>query len=172
MNSHLKYEKQKELKDTFPNVFRLLMEKPDYTFIQKVLRKVFFTTVRGKVLYAKLRTSINFLPSLYLHREPIQAYGIEAPDGWFDLLHELSSDLETVIRSKPKKERKYYYVTQCKEKFGTLRFYMSKESPSIEFLVGKAEDKSSSICQMCGKPARLRTKGGWWKTVCDEHERK
>jgi len=61
-------------------------------------------------------------------------------------------------------------VTQVKEKFGGLRFYVGSASSEIFDFIDKIEAKSLTICEQCGEPGEAR-RGGWIKTLCDAHER-
>ena len=110
-------------------------------------------------------------------------WGFECPDSWFDLLKELTIELETSINNKYK--GKYECVAQqVKEKYGSLRFYgeikILIENPTkddlslskklyeqFQELVDKAEYKSEKICCECGKPA-TKTSSGWIAHFCDE----
>jgi hypothetical protein len=85
-------------------------------------------------------------------------------DGWFRILHELSSKLEPLITAQPDDQRSV--AVQVKEKFGTLRFYMEGEDSRMLDLIQEAERQSASTCEMCGIQGRLR-EGGWLKTLCD-----
>ena len=58
-------------------------------------------------------------------------------------------------------------ASQVKEKFGTLRFYMTSATSEMYDLVQEAEEKSATICENCGKPGKLRS-GGWIRCLCDE----
>lgn len=64
-------------------------------------------------------------------------------------------------------ERVYPRASQIKEKFGTLRFYMTSYTDEIDKIVTEAEKKSEETCEHCGKPGTLRTEG-WLFTLCDE----
>ena len=57
-------------------------------------------------------------------------------------------------------------ATQVKEKYGTLRFYMSFETEEIQRLIATAEALSAQTCEQCGAVGRQRN-GGWIKTLCD-----
>lgn len=63
----------------------------------------------------------------------------------------------------------------AKEKFGGLRFGYhegdASESDWEKFseMVDETEQQSYHVCELCGKPGRLMSKGGWLKTVCPEH---
>jgi hypothetical protein len=95
-------------------------------------------------------------------------FGFETDDGWFRIIHELSAELEELIRRLPAGERDEYYAVQVKEKFGTLRFYMNMETEEMSRAIREAEGRSASACEVCGRPGTLRG-GGWLKTLCDAH---
>jgi hypothetical protein len=59
-------------------------------------------------------------------------------------------------------------VTQVKEKFGGLRFYVSTRDARTAVLIGFAEHHSTKVCERCGAPGRLR-RAGWLSTLCDTH---
>lgn len=59
-------------------------------------------------------------------------------------------------------------ATQVKEKFGGLRFYYNGGDDYIRGVVDMAEEMSYVTCEECGAPGKLR-KGGWVRTLCDEH---
>ena len=124
--------------------------------------------------------------------------GFECGDGWFQLIYELCTSIEAQAREMgldPATED-WPMARQVKEKFGSLRFYISAPSPepsdnrleaesrggmlsfrpvasieSIRKLVAEAEAKSATICQSCGEPAELKT-DGYWRVLCDPCEAK
>jgi len=59
-------------------------------------------------------------------------------------------------------------ATQVKEKYGTLRFYMSRQTTEMDPIIAKAERKSAKTCEVCGKPGKLRG-SGWLYTACARH---
>lgn len=89
-------------------------------------------------------------------------------DGWFLIIWNLSEKLEKMILELPEEERQHCCASQVKEKFGTLRFYMSASSKEMENLIDVAEEQSRRTCETCGQPGCLR-KSGWIVTACDEH---
>lgn len=112
------------------------------------------------------------------------AYGFECGDGWYNLLDELMGKIKELDKEKVVK------VNQIKEKFGGLRFYIqgsfvidflgqgTLEMPDkedgtpkdVHELIRAYQDKSYSVCEVCGKEGQLcMTKGRWYKTVCKEH---
>ncbi len=62
----------------------------------------------------------------------------------------------------------YPRAVQVKEKYGTLRFYMSHCNDEIDEAIRTAEDKSETTCETCGSTGELRNTG-WLVTLCDEH---
>jgi hypothetical protein len=56
---------------------------------------------------------------------------------------------------------------QVKEKYGTLRFYMTTETDEMSSLIDEAELKSAVVCEDCGSTGKLRG-GGWARTLCDD----
>ena len=92
-----------------------------------------------------------------------QFWGFECGDGWFDLLDYLCGAL--LIYTYGDEE---IYVDQVKEKFGRLRFYLSREDDVMHGMVSMAEYMSGRICETCGE--RGETRGGsWFVTLCDKH---
>lgn len=73
------------------------------------------------------------------------SFGIEAPDDWFEILKEASLKLEQLILKIPLKLQPQYKAAQVKNKFGQLRFYMSKTTPKMDEIISKAEDKISKF---------------------------
>lgn len=58
-------------------------------------------------------------------------------------------------------------VTTVKEKYGTLRIYADGIDDKTWDFLCCLEDKSSRICERCGKPGKPRD-DGWIKTLCDK----
>jgi hypothetical protein len=56
-------------------------------------------------------------------------------------------------------------ASQIKEKYGTLRFYMTHGTEEMYKIVDNAERKSLKTCEECGKPGKLRGRG-WYYTRC------
>jgi hypothetical protein len=78
--------------------------------------------------------------------------------GWSKMINNLYD-------AKPKGAK----VIQVKEKFATLRFYISGNYPSwYEDLVDYYEYKSGTTCEQCGKAGIIRTDRSWIVTLCDD----
>ncbi len=85
---------------------------------------------------------------------PITEWGIECRPGWKKIVERLCVELEALIHAIPEAERKDYRMTQCKQKFGTLRLYMSKYTEAMTKKIDAAELESTSVCEACGGPDR------------------
>lgn len=94
----------------------------------------------------------------------------ECGDGWVDIIYDAAVKLEAYIQTLPEDVRSDVVALQVKEKFGTLRFYVSYYTEDIEAIIKEAEQKSATTCETCGNPGKLR--GRMWRyTACDEHTR-
>ena len=117
-------------------------------------------------------------------RSTAMCWGFDCDDGWFQIVYDLSAKLEKIIadhydmlRGKfPNLEISQYddqigpaiCASQVKEKYGTLRFYMTGYLDAMDKPIAEAEARSAKTCEECGKPGELRY-GGWIKCLCDEH---
>ena len=81
--------------------------------------------------------------------------------GWYPLIKNLINELINLGWDKQ--------VTQVKEKFGGLRFYINGGSDEIYNKITEAEKLSHETCELCGEKGELRTKIRWFTTLCDEH---
>jgi hypothetical protein len=92
-------------------------------------------------------------------------FGFGVGDGWYGILKELIIG----IKAGDAKEKNGWItkVTQCKEKFGGLRFYVTGTSKKNWELIRKAEDKSMAVCEDTGSEVEVGTwNDGWVRTVC------
>lgn len=111
------------------------------------------------------RKLIEASPHLYGDK-----FYFECNDGWFDILLEASLKIETIIRTYPETMRQDLVASQVKEKYGTLRFYVSYYTEEIDEVIDVLERKSATICEVCGCAGSV--KGGLWLyTACDVHTR-
>lgn len=88
----------------------------------------------------------------------------ECGPGWQRIIRELSLRIENILE---KTDSTDMYAVQVKEKYGTLRFYMSNMNPEIHALVSDTEALSSQTCETCGRFGKMR---GWHHIVvrCDK----
>ncbi len=109
---------------------------------------------------------VEDFPSLFYVRPRC---GIDYGEGWDGLIRKLCTKIVAIAPQVG-----YVTVTQIKEKFGTLRFYIDpvnvdKENwELIGQAISEAEQESAITCEYCGKPGVARS-GSWIRTLCDEH---
>lgn len=90
-------------------------------------------------------------------------------DGWEPLIRRLSEKLEEAILKIPKGKRPC--ASQVKEKFGTLRFYMTSETDEMWEWIRTAEAQSAKTCEECGAPGQVRSVKWWLSCACEEHSK-
>jgi hypothetical protein len=97
-------------------------------------------------------------------------WGFECGDGWFNLIDQLCSEIQSHVNWSNRTEITVAPVVavQVKEKFGTLNFYYDGGDDIIDGMVRMAEALSSVTCETCGAPATTRGQG-WRYTSCDLH---
>ena len=93
------------------------------------------------------------------------ARGFTCDDGWFPLIDELCAKLQAAVDSGRIRQP---VAQQVKEKFGTLRFYLSDLTPETRAFIDEAEKRSAVTCEVCGTPGILRRQRGV-QTVYDLH---
>ena len=89
------------------------------------------------------------------------------------LIEKLSMILQNHVDEMKKRDSSYpqIEVLQCKEKFGSLRFYTNHCDEFVRGSIEMAESMSLSICENCSFPGTLR-KDDWWRVRCDSCEEK
>lgn len=100
-------------------------------------------------------------------------WGFECGDGWYRLLHDLSSAIEEQAfkQGLDPDSPSWPKASQVKEKFGTLRFYMGSRSEEMGELIDAASERSAHTCEFCGLEGVLRTES-WFYVACDRCEEK
>ena len=95
-------------------------------------------------------------------RPPIKdANFFDCNEGWYPLIQRLIEDLIDLGWDKQ--------VTQVKEKFGGLRFYVNSCSTEMLDRISEAERESYTICENCGASGEVRRDLVWHSTLCDAH---
>jgi len=118
----------------------------------------------------------------FKYKGNIMPFWFECGDGWFTLVDELCGDIKNAVENEKKsldykKERGesvtdqdyeaiQVTISQVKEKFGGLRFYVYGGNDYIRGMINFAENLSYKICEDCGNKGKLSQKG-WWRTLCD-----
>ena len=78
-----------------------------------------------------------------------------------DVLAKAEKDFKECLETLPK-------IEQIKEKFGSLRIYLSQTNDYIDGLVNLAETLSAITCERCGDKGKIYTIG-WHKALCPVH---
>jgi hypothetical protein len=71
-------------------------------------------------------------------RRSCMAFGIECGDGWFDIIYDLSKQIEEF--NKTVEEEEQIIAAQVKEKFATLRFYTQGYNDKVSAMITEAEN--------------------------------
>jgi hypothetical protein len=109
--------------------------------------------------HIKFTRSIN-----YIKQSNPYDYGFDINDGWYKLVYELILKIRNNDQAKGKWVTK---VTQCKEKFGGLRFYVTGTSDKNWDLIREAEQKSYGVCEVTGSEVEVGVwNSGWVITLC------
>jgi len=109
-------------------------------------------------------TIINVDPTL---QNNLMAFGFECDKGWHPMIIELLDKIQDMVNNNPE-EYLDLRIMQIKEKFGGLRVYTNFYDEDIELLLSEYEEKSNTICEICGRPGELRENHFWLKTLCDK----
>ena len=123
-----------------------------------------FESTYNKVLvfvhkHIKFTRSINYIKQTNPYN-----YIFEVGDGWYGLLYQLILNVRFNDEAKGKWITK---VTQCKEKFGGLRFYVTGTSDKNWDLIREAEKKSYGVCENTGSEVEVGIWNmGWVRTIC------
>lgn len=102
-------------------------------------------------------------------RSTCMCWGFACGNGWEPIIREAAKKLEPIIQKyiDDNPSDKYHpRASQIKEKFGTLRFYLSHGTDEMFEIAEQAESKSADVCEECGEKGELR-QGSWFRTLCD-----
>lgn len=100
-------------------------------------------------------------------------WGLEHGDGWLPLIEDLCAAIQQRVDYQKKKDPTFRQVEvlQVKEKFGSLRFYISGGDEHIHGMIEMAERVSARTCEECGAPGKMNGKG-WLRVRCEPCEAK
>jgi len=119
-------------------------------------------------------------------------WGINAENGWYHLIDNLCECIQSYIDQNRHNVDMQVETVQVKDNLAGLRFYTSwikikdknkdnkcvtEESRKrafelIEGMIWFAEHLSTSICENCGSPGKVRTTGYCLKTLCEKCKKK
>jgi len=144
--------------ELYPEMFTFTMRGYEHNVFEKTYNKALVYIHK----HIKWTRSIN-----YIQQTNPYSYGFGIGDGWFKHVYELVNDIKV---NDIKKGGWVTKVTQCKEKFGGLRFYVTGTSDKNWALIRTAEQKSYGICEETGSEVEVGTwTRDWTKTMCRQH---
>ena len=108
-------------------------------------------------------------PELYRHQDgyPLAQFGLQIPDGWLDLVSELSADIMAYVKRTGIPTP---IVLGIKEKFAMLRVWIDQTNDDLDKMIEQAVSRSNSICEECGAEGTLYERNRRWLHVfCEKH---
>ena len=97
---------------------------------------------------------------------PYYLFGFSIGDGWYDIIERLAAKINFELKGDSALND-LFYVTQIKEKFGGLRFYVTGATQPIWDAINEAENDSFATCELCGEKGKRRG-DGWFVVRCDD----
>lgn len=117
----------------------------------------------------------------YMYREHTKKPGTETTfwafefdDGWYDLILNLSVELDAALTEE---EKEIFKCLQCKEKMAGLRFYWNNYDfkgdrfEHIMSIINKYAAIADKTCELCGESGKIRGTR-YYKTLCNKCTRK
>ncbi len=121
-----------------------------------------------------LRALIERFPRLFRGAQPAVRSHVSV--GWTAIVETLFGGIDAMLSDE---EAERFRVEQVKEKFGTLRVYVSfdpidaagvnPQPAAMRSLVDAAVAASEVTCYVCGAPGEMRKLGAWLTVRCDAH---
>lgn len=99
-------------------------------------------------------------------RMPYPMFGVETGPGWDAVIAPVFDAIRAWNTAHPEAP---ISVDQVKEKYGSLRFYISGGDDAIDDLIEQAEKASAHTCEDCGQSAQTSNEHGWLVTLCPAH---
>ena len=112
-------------------------------------------------------------PKIFINRyeEKTSMCGFEHNDGWFWLIDQLCSSIQSYIDINNEynaNKISQVIATQIKEKFGGLDFSFSGGDDIIIGMTAMIQNMSYHVCEFCGTTENIGTTKGWIHTICKE----
>jgi hypothetical protein len=97
-------------------------------------------------------------------------YGlISARGGWATLIEDALEGIDDTLKPE---EREAFHVSDLKEKYGTLRIYVSNSPDAVDPIIEVAERRSALTCDVCGDHGRVFEDRHWYQCRCARHSDK
>jgi len=141
--------------ELYPEMFTFSVRGYEHNWFEKQYNNVL------AYLHKKIKVSRKID---YIQQTNPYKYELAVGDGWSKLIFELVAGVKA---NDLKKGDWITKVTQCKEKFGGLRFYVTGTSDKNWALIRNAEQKSYGVCEVTGSEVEVGTwNDGWVRTIC------
>jgi hypothetical protein len=82
-------------------------------------------------------------------------------NGWLGIIKETIEDITPMGWNKE--------VTQVKEKFGGLCFYITSAPENVHMRIIESDKLSYTVCEICGDIGYNKPHNGWYQTLCEKH---
>lgn len=151
----MKKENSMKLVELYPEMFVFSDRGYKHNFLEKAYNKLLWELQKR----IKFTRRFNYFGQVNPYK-----YQFEVGDGWYQIIFDL---IKGINENDKKKGDWITKLTQCKEKFGGLRFYVTGTSDKNWKLIHNAEQKSYSVCEVTGSEIEVGcwTKG-WIQTLC------
>ena len=110
-------------------------------------------------------------------KEPLAMFGVETGPGWHPVIKKVLDKISQYNQDSPEDSR--IFVDQVKEKFGTLRIYVTYDNvpketiEDIDAAISEAENEARDICEFCGAKENVGVRiKGWYTTMCESCAKK
>jgi len=110
-----------------------------------------------------MREKMETLPET---EPPIEHYAAGVGQGWYGLLKPIFEEINLYNKKNKGNE---IQIDQIKQKFGSLRFYVSNCPNYLENMISIAEEESNHICEFCGVRGETVEINNWYSTLCPHH---
>jgi hypothetical protein len=97
---------------------------------------------------------------------PFYLFGIECGSGWFKLIKPIIEYIDKYNENKSEDDK--IIITQIKEKYGTLRIYISHGTKELFDMIDNAERESEITCETCGSKNNVGYTFGYIQTICHD----
>ena len=139
---------------------------------EKEINEIFHEHSQKKLKKNKYGVLVKWYPDVFKQIEsslpmPYYLFGFECHEGWYDILDRLAAKINFELGEDPE-VKEHFFISQIKEKYGSLRFYVFGETINISEAIEEAEQESLTTCEMCGEKGRIRKEGGWYMVRCDK----
>jgi hypothetical protein len=98
-------------------------------------------------------------------RSPYTLFQLECGDGWFQLLWDLFTEIESLYQSRDTEIQ--LTIGQVKQKFGSLEVYIHDALPEAYEIVNRYQTLSETICEGCAIESSIQQRHYYFSTLCD-----